>query len=217
MKNILIAFTLSVISASAQAIPILWDISFQDNNNILVGQGVFSFDTDTETEILAGPFSQPEITVSTAITGLNWNIQGQIWDETDASVLWWADTLGETHPPGHLGRQRGPSFVVEDRWFLGDPFLGTKQLSLNFETADSNSGSGSWGQAVVPGFAPNPGPLFGSGKWSAVSRATVVPIPGTIPLFAIGLAGLFYFGRNTHSKKNTLQTNPVDTYAHHNK
>jgi len=190
----LLAFLL-LYSGSAAAIPILWDISFFDkSSHALVGSGQFSYDPATETTVRGGPFNEPLVTVNTAITQLDWSVQGHQWSENDASVLWWADDIAEPHPPGHLGRQRGPSFVAYNRWFLGDSFRGTKQFVLNFDHADSTSGAGSWIQAVAPGHAPHLGSLagFSSGFWHATPHVTVVPIPTTLPLFGLGLAGLFW-------------------------
>ncbi len=206
LRTIVMAFV-PFLPLSLQAVPIYWDISFEDDNGNDVGGGWFSFDPATETPIRTGPFNETEFTVSTAIDQLDWTVQGMRWSAQDASVLWWVDEVGDTHPAGHLARQRGPSFVWNDRWFVGDPFLGTKLLFMDFDQADARSGGGTWGQQALPKYAP-PGytpddgvrGLFGSGTWRAIARAPVVPIPPTAPLFALGLVLLIWLGSRKRAR-----------------
>jgi len=198
---ILAAVMLFCLPGSLLAVPILWDISFEDHSGAQVGGGVFSFDPATETPVVEGPYYETKFTVSTAIDYLDWTVQDVHWtsahrDTPREVTRWWRDELGEQHPPGHdyIPDHAWP-MVTTGVWSFGDPAF-SRGMEFHFEHSDSTSGSGSWSQyALISGDQQNGGYLEGWGSWIAVARAPVVPIPPTAPLFAIGLAGLVWLER----------------------
>lgn len=190
-KLTLLALIVSVPINTLHAIPTDWDINFVDDSNNPTGDGIFSFDPDTETNITAEypPFFSESITVNTEIENIQITVLGQEWTNEDASHLFWADDIGnEQHPAGFVFDPGTGSFITEDNsWFLGDHELGTEILIMDFDSGDQASGSGNWFMSVFNG--PNEPFTIGSGSWSA---APVVPIPASLPLMGIGLAGLLW-------------------------
>ncbi len=184
-----VALSFTVMEAKpVQAATIAWDLEFFDDAGAQVGSGQFSYNTDTNTFVQTIPTSSPQgFTVQNALESFSANIQAQNWGFEEPGITWWAQS---SRPPGQQRNSRYGISIVDNSWFFGDGFLGTRQLLLdNMESVSAQVWRGNWSQEVLqPGGGP---PAQGEGAWTATQRnAEAVPEPSSIlGSLAIGTFG----------------------------
>jgi hypothetical protein len=101
---------------------------------------------------------------------------------------WWASG---SQPPGQAGSE--PYSVYSNTWFLGDPYWGTQQLSIDFIGYDAVSAYGTWSEMIAASHSPNGQSYNASGTWTASMNSAVVPIPASAYLLFSGILGMLGF------------------------
>lgn len=101
---------------------------------------------------------------------------------------WW---LAGSQQPGSASPSRYQPYytVAYNRWFTGDPFLGTRQVVIYISAANATGGNGTWTESVTPSYDPAGVGYYVSGTWTATVAS--VPVPGAVWLFGSGLLGLW--------------------------
>ncbi len=196
-----VAFSFTLITAKpVQAATFSWNLDFFDDNNVQVGSGEFSYDPTTTTFVETTPTSLPEgFTVQNDLETFSANIRGENWG-FEAGTTWWAEP---SRPPGQQRTSRSRPFVVENSWFFGDPFFGTRALNMDIDSASDTAGSGTWFQLIVP---PGGGdPFRGAGTWKATLRSNVESVPessSVLGLLAIGTFGAVSLLKRTGNQRS---------------
>ena len=202
MTNVLCKFALVATSVAlsftvvevkqVQAATISWDLEFFDNAGAQLGNGQFSYNTDTTTFVQTIPISSPMgFNVQNALESFSANIQAQSWGFEAPGVTWWVQS---SRPPGQQRNTRYGIFIADNSWFFGDVVYGTRQLLLdNMKSVSDQVWTGDWFQQIVQ--SGGGAPFQGDGAWTATQRNTeVVPEPSSvlsslaISTFGIGLA-----------------------------
>jgi hypothetical protein len=166
----------------------LFDLSFFDQTNSIVGNGRLTIDPTARVCVSLAPVGDCGSALPTntttrtqVLTNFSATIQGEPWGLETASAWWGA----EVHLPGHQVQTRTGLGLAEGTWFLGDPFFSSRSLSMSFNEATAISGNGLWAQSVMhrrDGTIAEP-PLSGAGNWVA----TAVPLPAAWALLVSAL------------------------------
>lgn len=189
------------------AATVTFDLDFFDDSGAEVGDGQFSYD-DEETltclqitnsfdcfpessfeelsvQEISDLYMAPVTILNNVLTDFSANIYGIDWNESYET--WWSDDETE-QLPGQISVSRSGSFASFNSWFFGDPFLGTEQFLMNFDSSSDTFGEGTWFQSLVEPVFPNPdSPFETGGTWQATrvtsspaSASETVPEPSTI-------------------------------------
>ncbi|MCF6202745.1 MAG: hypothetical protein L3J59_03615 [Methylococcaceae bacterium] len=201
MKSNITILIMTLLSTSAQASLIKWDIQFFNGSGAQVGAGNFSYDpatTDTYTHYLpiyneetyqveATPF---DFDISTSFTNLNWNVLGVNW--SDARGVWWNGSNNHFGGAARYGivEETLGHFIIGDYYFTGQSF----ELFFDPDSRNPNgisTATGNWTQR---------GDFPGSGTWNA--QISTIPIPSVFLLFGSGLFSMVLLGRKTTRTTN---------------
>jgi hypothetical protein len=122
------------------------------------------------------------------VTAFSVNIAEQFYN---GLYGWWASG---SQAPGQVGSEAYS--VYSNTWFLGDPYWGTRQLSIDFTGYDDISAYGTWVEMIDASHSPNGQSYGASGTWAA-SMSAVVPIPASVFLLISGFLGMLGFMRRS--------------------
>lgn len=173
------------------SVNIKWNLTFYNTTNQQVGSGQFGYEQGISTFVETNPFPSSGFPVKNALTSFSANILGEPWSLNNApGITWWSSS---SRSPGQQRYSSSPQpTIVDNSWFFGDLFLGTRQLLLaSIEEVSSNVWQGSWNQSIV---ASN---SFENGTWTAEA----VPEPLTILGSAMALGFGVSFKKTLAKKK----------------
>lgn len=106
---------------------------------------------------------------------------------------WW---LAGSQQPGSATPSRYQPYytVAYNRWFTGDPYLGTRQFLIYFSAVNATGGNGTWTESVIPAYDPAGVGYYASGTWTATVASA--PVPAAVWLLGSGLLALLGIARN---------------------
>jgi hypothetical protein len=184
----------------AQASLVFWDLDFFDESGEQVGDGEFSYNSDTTTFVqtsvlLPELFPIEGFEVQSALEVFSINVVGETFglEDEPGFVTWWFDS--DRNPGQQLVDPRRPvPSIRENSWFFpegGSAFGGQWLFMDEMEEISNTLWVGDWNYIKFD--SPTiPEPIFASGKWSAILRSRTVPEPtttlGLLAFSALGAA-----------------------------